>query len=193
MKRALLFFALVFILMMGMQTSSAQSIPRYGLEGLEGWVDQNGVVLTWRQTNATEGSLYYIYRSKDSTLADFVKIDSTADTSYVDNPAPLVGQNLHEFYLVRAIGQRGIDSGLVFSSNMIVVVIAGIPSVGSYLLGASSEPKDSGTTRMDYSPDHDSGEIFHLAKSSWSRLCIAHRFNDRYSVYGQTSRCPRRE
>ena len=37
MTRASIFFALVFILMMGMQTSSAQSIPRYGLEGLEGW------------------------------------------------------------------------------------------------------------------------------------------------------------
>jgi len=142
MKRALLLLAPVFFLLMGIQTSTAQSIPRYGLEGLEGWVDQNGVVLTWRQTIATEGSLFYIYRSNDSTLADFVKIDSTADTSYIDNPAPPVGQNLHEYYLVRAIGQRGIDSGLIFSSRVIVVVIAGIPSVGSYILEAQPRPKD---------------------------------------------------
>jgi len=160
MKRALLFFAPVFILLMGMQTSSAQSNPRYGLEGLEGWVDQNGVVLTWRQTIATEGSLYYIYRSKDSTLADFVKIDSTADTSYIDNPAPLVGQNLHEFYQVRAIGQRGIDSGLVFSSNMIVVVIAGIPPVGSYALQAQPQPNDSVELTWNSPPTSIQGKYF---------------------------------
>ena len=100
-------------------------------------------------------------------------------------------------HLVRAIGQRGIDSGLVFSSNMIVVVIAGIPSVGSYLLGASSEPKDSvDHSNLDYSPDHDSGEIFHLAKKKQLRgaasIVSPIDSTTRYSVYGQTSRCPRR-
>ncbi len=159
MKHGLLAFVPIFVLLvMGIQTSSSQTVV--SKFGLSGWVDENGVELTWRQTNATKGSLYTIYRSDDTTLTDFVKIDSTADTMYIDTPTALVGKNLLQFYLVRAVGQRGVDSGKVLSSNVIVVTIVGIPPVGSYLLGASPEPKGKVLLEWTNPPTTVQGKYF---------------------------------
>ncbi len=159
MKRALLIFVPVLVLLMtGIQTSTAQSVV--AKFGLSGWVDENGVELTWRQTSATRGTIYTIFRSSDTTLADFAEIDSTTDTSYTDQPAAVVGHDLRLFYFLRGIGQRGADSGKVLSTNVIMVVIAGIPPVGSYLLQAEPQPKSSVELTWNHPPTTIQGKYF---------------------------------